>query len=80
MLETGAMASSSTSIVPIATSKHGKIVSVVTWFMLAAATLAVVTRLLTKRALSRKLNADDALIVASLVSASPSCSHAFIFC
>lgn len=39
-----------------------------TWFLLAVATIAVLTRLFTKRAVSRRLNADDGLAVISLVS------------
>lgn len=45
----------------------GRIVSVVTWFLLAVATIAVLTRLFTKRAVSRRLNVDDGLAIISLV-------------
>lgn len=50
------------------TKNLGRIVSVVTWFLLAVATIAVLTRLFTKRVVSRRLSADDGLVVISLVS------------
>lgn len=52
-------------------SDHGPIVSVVTWFLMAATILAVVARILTKFAISRRLTSDDYMIFAALVS----CSH-----
>jgi arginine exporter protein ArgO len=43
------------------------IVNVITWFLLVASGLAILTRLLTKRALERRIDIDDALAVAALV-------------
>ena len=43
------------------------IVNVITWFLLVASGLAILTRLLTKRALQRRIDIDDALAVAALV-------------
>ncbi len=51
-------------------ANHGPIVSVLTWFLLAATILAVIARVLTKRAISRRLATDDYLIFAALVSRS----------
>jgi len=44
------------------------IVNVITWFLLVASGLAILTRLLTKRALERRIDIDDALAVAALVN------------
>ena len=46
----------------------GKIVSIVTWFLLVTSTLAVGARLSTKRALSGKAHTDDGLVIVALVS------------
>lgn len=62
------MSLTQTSSPQFAAPKSGRSVSVVTWFLLAVATTAVLTRLFTKRAVSRRLNADDGLAVISLVS------------
>ncbi|OCK96684.1 uncharacterized protein K441DRAFT_606998 [Cenococcum geophilum 1.58] len=43
------------------------IVNVITWFLLVASGLAILTRLLTKRALERRIDIDDALAVAALI-------------
>ncbi|KAI4169554.1 MAG: hypothetical protein LQ343_005634 [Gyalolechia ehrenbergii] len=47
-------------------SNHGPIVSVITWFLMAATILAVVARVLTKFAISRRLTSDDYMIFAAL--------------
>lgn len=49
-------------------SNHGPVVGVLTWFLLAATILAVVARVLTKFAISRRLTSDDYLIFAALAS------------
>lgn len=49
---------------------HGAIISVVTWFLVVSATLAFITRIATKLAVSRRINGDDVLIFAALVSVS----------
>lgn len=46
---------------------HGPIINVVTWFLLVAAVLWVVTRIGTKFAVSRGVAIDDILILISLV-------------
>jgi heme/copper-type cytochrome/quinol oxidase subunit 1 len=46
----------------------GPFVNVVTWILLITSTLAVLTRLITKRALSRRIDIDDAFVIAALVS------------
>ncbi|KAL9599547.1 MAG: hypothetical protein Q9219_003791 [cf. Caloplaca sp. 3 TL-2023] len=47
-------------------SNHGPVVSVLTWFLLAATILAVIARVLTKFAISRRLTSDDFLVFAAL--------------
>ncbi|KAI4282999.1 MAG: hypothetical protein L6R35_005268 [Caloplaca aegaea] len=47
-------------------SNHGPIVSIVTWFLLAATVLAVVARVTTKIAISKRLTSDDFLIFLAL--------------
>ncbi|KAL9000337.1 MAG: hypothetical protein Q9169_001054 [Polycauliona sp. 2 TL-2023] len=49
-------------------SNHGPIVGVMTWFFLAATVCAVIARIATKLAISRRLTNDDFLIFAALVS------------
>lgn len=49
----------------------GKIVSIVTSFLLVTSTLAVTARLSTKRAVSGKANIDDGLAVTALVTYLP---------
>lgn len=61
------MSSTQTSPPPLAIPNPGRSVSVLTWFLLAVATIAVLTRLFTKRAVSRRLSVDDGLAVISLV-------------
>lgn len=61
------MSTPQTSSPKFTTPNPGRSVSVVTWFLLAVATIAVLTRLFTKRAVSRRLNADDGLVIISLV-------------
>lgn len=46
---------------------QGTIVSVVTWFLLVATTLAVVARVATKLAVARKIGGDDYMIFVALV-------------
>jgi len=42
--------------------------NVATWILLVTGALAVLTRLVTKRALKRRIGYDDAFVVAALVS------------
>jgi hypothetical protein len=46
----------------------GSFVNIVTWILLITSALAVLTRLVTKRALRRRIDVDDAFVVAALVS------------
>jgi hypothetical protein len=46
----------------------GPLINVITWILLIASGLAVLTRLTTKRALGRRWGIDDAFVVAALVS------------
>ena len=46
----------------------GPFVNVVTWILLITSALAVLTRLITKRALRRRIDVDDAFVIAALVS------------
>ena len=48
-------------------SNHGPIVGVMTWFLLAATVCAVIARVVTKLAISRRFTSDDFLIIAALV-------------
>lgn len=48
-------------------SEHGSTISVVTWFLLVATALAVITRLATKLAISHRLNTDDFVVFSALV-------------
>lgn len=52
-----------------AESRHllGPYINVITWILLITSTLAVLTRLITKRALRRRIGVDDAFVVAALV-------------
>lgn len=60
---------SSQRLQPVDTpSNHGPIVSVVTWFLLAATVLAVLARVVTKLFVSKRLTSDDLLIFIALVS------------
>ncbi|KAL8695664.1 MAG: hypothetical protein Q9224_003251 [Gallowayella concinna] len=45
---------------------HGPVVGVMTWFLLAATVCAVIARVLTKLAISRRFSTDDFLIFAAL--------------
>ena len=45
----------------------GSFVNIVTWILLITSALAVLTRLVTKRALRRRIDVDDAFVVAALV-------------
>ena len=46
---------------------HGQIVSIITWILLVTSALAVLARLFTKWAVSRRLHADDGFAVSGLV-------------
>ena len=46
----------------------GPFLNVVIWILLITSALAVLTRLVTKRALRRRIDVDDAFVVAALVS------------
>lgn len=46
----------------------GPFINVVTWILLITSALAVLTRLITKRALRRRMDIDDAFVIAALVS------------
>ncbi|OAL03444.1 hypothetical protein IQ06DRAFT_243335 [Phaeosphaeriaceae sp. SRC1lsM3a] len=50
-------------------SRHtlGPYINVITWVLLITSTLAVLTRLITKRALRRRIGVDDAFVVAALL-------------
>jgi hypothetical protein len=52
---------------PGSEADFGPFLNVVTWILLVTGALAVLTRLVTKRALSRKIGYDDAFVVAALV-------------
>lgn len=67
MSQRRSMSTPQTSSPKFTTPNPGRSVSVVTWFLLAVATIAVLTRLFTKRAVSRRLNADDGLVIISLL-------------
>jgi hypothetical protein len=45
----------------------GPFLNVVTWILLITSALAVVTRLITKRALKRRVDIDDVFVVLALV-------------
>jgi heme/copper-type cytochrome/quinol oxidase subunit 1 len=45
----------------------GPFINVVTWILLITSTLAVLTRLITKRALARRIKIDDGFVIAALV-------------
>lgn len=45
----------------------GPFLNVVTWVLLITSALAVLTRLVTKRAMRRRMDVDDAFVVAALV-------------
>jgi hypothetical protein len=49
----------------------GPFLNVVTWIMLITSALAVVTRLITKRALKRRVDIDDVFVVLALVGKKP---------
>jgi hypothetical protein len=56
---------------PGSQSDVGPFLNVVTWILLITSGLAVLTRLVTKRALRRRFDVDDAFVVAALVSIPP---------
>jgi hypothetical protein len=45
----------------------GPFLNVVTWVLLITSALAVLTRLVTKRAMRRRMDIDDAFVIAALV-------------
>jgi len=45
----------------------GPFINVVTWILLITSALAVLTRLITKRALRRRIDVDDAFVLLALV-------------
>lgn len=45
----------------------GPFLNVVTWILLITSTLAVLTRIITKRALKRRVDVDDAFVLLALV-------------
>lgn len=60
---------------PGSRSDLGPFLDVVTWVLLVTSFLAVATRLGTKRALRRRIDVDDYLVVGALV-----CLLCFLFC
>jgi heme/copper-type cytochrome/quinol oxidase subunit 1 len=56
---------------PGSKDNFGPYVNVVTWILLITSTLAVLTRLITKRALRRRIDVDDAFVIAALVCITP---------
>ncbi|CAO2652760.1 Nn.00g021710.m01.CDS01 [Neocucurbitaria sp. VM-36] len=53
---------------PGSSENVGPFVDVVTWILLITSALAVLTRLITKRALSRRIDVDDAFVIAALIT------------
>lgn len=53
---------------PASSDNYGSFVNVVSWILLITSALAVLTRLATKRALRRRIDIDDAFVIAALVS------------
>ncbi|KAF1995267.1 hypothetical protein P154DRAFT_445865 [Amniculicola lignicola CBS 123094] len=53
---------------PGSTQDLGPFLDVITWILLITSALAVLTRLVTKRALGRRIDLDDAFVVAALVA------------
>lgn len=49
----------------------GPFLNVITWILLITSALAVLTRLVTKRALRRRIDVDDGFVVAALVGLLP---------
>lgn len=47
--------------------EHGSTISVITWFLLVATALAVITRIATKLAISNRINLDDFVVFTALV-------------
>ena len=54
----------------------GPFLNVVTWVLLITSALAVLTRLITKRALRRRIDVDDAFVVLALVCLANTSSNA----
>ncbi|KAH7359538.1 hypothetical protein BKA66DRAFT_500717 [Pyrenochaeta sp. MPI-SDFR-AT-0127] len=53
---------------PGSSENVGPFLNVVTWILLITSALAVLTRLITKRALRRRIDVDDAFVIAALVA------------
>ncbi|KAF2726798.1 hypothetical protein EJ04DRAFT_452641 [Polyplosphaeria fusca] len=53
---------------PASAADLGHFLNVVTWILLITSALAVLTRLITKRALKRRMDVDDAFVVAALMA------------
>lgn len=51
----------------------GPFLNVVTWVLLVTSALAVLTRLITKRALKRRVDIDDAFVLSALVGMTRYC-------
>lgn len=62
---------------PGSSANLGPFVNVVTWILLITSALAVLTRLITKRALRRRIDVDDAFVIAALVSTAAGLWEAF---
>jgi heme/copper-type cytochrome/quinol oxidase subunit 1 len=66
---------------PGSSDNIGPFINVVTWILLITSTLAVLTRLITKRALQRRIKIDDAFVIAALVGTTfPSAGYVLRFC
>lgn len=52
----------------------GPFLNVVTWILLITSTLAVLTRIITKRALKRRVDVDDAFVLLALVGKTHYCA------
>lgn len=59
-------------------SDLGPFLNVITWILLVTSTLAVLTRLITKRALKRRIDIDDAFVAAALVGFLFPCFDTFV--
>ena len=56
----------------------GPFLNVATWILLVTGALAVLTRLVTKRALKRRIGVDDVLVVAALVGIGASLHFCYV--
>ena len=46
---------------------YGPVINIITWFLLVTTTLAVIARIATKLAISRRIDADDYVTFVALV-------------